>query len=228
MKWDFDHALAIGEIGQEIVCRDVIEDRWSYMPLHDIAPRDGHGPRLTTDGAGITLPDARITKHGLSLAAEIKTKTSLTMGILSGEPEHGIDQDCYDHMRDYERRQGETVILIVVELFRIDRVPNSDEDVRMVPTTPAARLIDRLLKAENEELADHYLGLLREAVHSVNGILCAPLANLRPRPGRDNTGNAMCYFPRSQLRSDWLDSLNRRVLYRDRPRARRAGESEVS
>jgi hypothetical protein len=223
MKWSFDRALAIGDLGQEIVRRDLIADGWLVIRLHDMAPADGHGPRIDTDGQGITLPDLHATKHGYTLAPEIKTKTELTFGLITGQPEHGIDGHCYDEMREYERRTGVKVFLVVVEVFRVDHVPEEaewEEGIRMCTTT-RSRYVRWCLEADNDVDREECLEKLRASVHAVNGVRALAISQLGVRPNGD-----MVYFPRGQLRPDWLATLNRHVIAKDRGRAKRARESD--
>ena len=178
MRRTFDDALGFGEKGQDLVSAALRADGWLVMPIHQIPPHDGHGPRLEGAGEGITLPDFRATKLGYSLALDVKTKAEPTMGRLTEVPEHGIDRPCWEAMREYERRTEEAVFLVVVEW-------------------------------------------------SSGEILAARISHLRPRLSVMR-GVPMAYFPRSQLRTDWLETLNRHIVAKDRPRARRAADDQGS
>jgi hypothetical protein len=203
----FDHALVVGGVGQECVTRECIDDRWSVEELHEMRAHDGHGPRLRTDGDGVTEPDLRISKHGVSPCLEVKTKRGLTNGLLSGQPEHGIDRKCYDEMLDYQRRMGTRVYLVVVELFEIVGRPNPGD--RMYPTEP--KLFHVTKTGQTYTVDDDEIDVLRQWLRHHGGFLVVPVDQLRVRIQDDNRANSMVYFPRSQMRSDWIQTLNRSV-----------------
>jgi hypothetical protein len=207
----FEHALVVGGVGQECVTRECIEDRWAVEELHEMRAHDGHGPRLRTDGEGVTEPDLRISKHGVSPCLEVKTKRELTNGLLSGEPEHGIDRKCYDEMLDYQRRMGTRVYIVVVELFEI--VGRPDPGDRMVPTEPKLFHVTRT--GQTLTVDDGEIDLLRHGVRQRGGFLVAAIDQLRVRVQDDHRGNSMVYFPRNQMRSDWIQTLNRSVAARN-------------
>jgi hypothetical protein len=105
----FEESLARGRVIEDWVADVLRRDRWSVIPLRDQPAGPGHGPRLEE----MNLPDLQCTKHGQTIAVEVKGKTRADMGRLTKELEHGIDQGSYDSCRAYERIMP--TFLIVVE-----------------------------------------------------------------------------------------------------------------
>jgi hypothetical protein len=99
------------------------------------------------------------------------------------------------------------VYLVVVELFEIVGQPEPGD--RMVPTEK--KLFHVTKNGPIYTVEDDEIDLLRQWVRRRNGFLVAPVDQLRPRIQDDHRSNSMAYFPRSQLRSDWIQTLNRSV-----------------
>lgn len=115
MTTQFEMSLARGRAIEDWAIGQLLRDRWSVIRLADQPVSAGHGPRLD-GGNNPTLPDLQIMKHGQTLAVEVKGKTSATDGRLSGEPEHGVDQACWDSCVEYDRLMP--TFLLIVEAGR--------------------------------------------------------------------------------------------------------------
>jgi hypothetical protein len=114
MTSDFDSCLEMGEVAVEWVHEELVRDRWLVIRHDKLPPEDDHGPRSTGRGGELTLPDLQATKHGKTIAVEVKGKTTASDGRISGEPEHGIDERLYDDYVDYDRQMP--TFIVIVEL----------------------------------------------------------------------------------------------------------------
>jgi hypothetical protein len=105
----FDASLARGRVIEDWVADELRRDMWSIIRLADQPVGLGHGPRIDE----LNLPDLQIMKHGQTVAVEVKGKTAASMGQLSKQLEHGIDQRSWDSCLNYERRFMPTFLVIV-------------------------------------------------------------------------------------------------------------------
>jgi hypothetical protein len=113
MNRSFDDNLRMGDVARDWVADRLMSERWSVVPLDKIPASNGHGPRSSGRGGLLTLPDLQITKHGTTLAVEVKGKTIAWPGKLSGELEHGIEERLYDDYLDYDRQIMPTFVVVV-------------------------------------------------------------------------------------------------------------------
>lgn len=102
-----------GAVARDYVVDRLISERFGCLKLDEIPASNKHGPRSSGRGGELTLPDLQITKHGITLAVEVKGKEVATFGKLSGELEHGTEQRLYDDYRDYDRQYMPTFIIVV-------------------------------------------------------------------------------------------------------------------
>ena len=111
MQRGFDEALQFGGVIEQYVAQRLHDDGWRVIALANLPSSNGHGPRVL--GMEHSPPDLQATKHGKSVAVEVKAKTHPTWGRLSQEWEHGIDQCCWDAYNEYNRLMLPTFLIVI-------------------------------------------------------------------------------------------------------------------
>lgn len=198
MNRPFDHALFLGQIGENWVCRKAREagfliERNSAEPVVN-----GLGPRAySADYASIPRPDFVFSKRGANITAEIKTKSDRTVGQITGAEETGIDYRRWIDYRDYQRATGNRVLLLNVEYIgRRARGRLADWLIQM----PEAR-------KEFEEIGATTYYYPATAVLG-QWIECLTPSLDRPTPCN---GKEMIYFAISQFATDWLALMDKAI-----------------
>jgi hypothetical protein len=113
----FQDNLIFGRIGENTVAKLLQRHGYSIESNRDGQVKNGRGPAMETQQGNISQPDFTISRQGVSLAAEIKTKSARTFGIKTQQWETGIDHDKWSMYRDYQRETGKQVLLFIVEYF---------------------------------------------------------------------------------------------------------------
>lgn len=115
MQRTFDENRLLGTVGEYAIEKLLGRHGYSFENNADAMARDGRGPSMITAHGKIPRPDFTLSRRGVSIAAEIKTKTDRTRGRYTGDVETGIDYRKWCDYKDYERETGTPVLLVFVE-----------------------------------------------------------------------------------------------------------------
>jgi hypothetical protein len=189
MKRPFDQATILGQIGENTVCRMLRDADFSVERNCDGLPRDGRGPSVAVPGKEpIPRPDLVVSNRGVSIPAEVKTKTDRTKGILTKEWETGIDHKRWIDYRDFERATGQQMVLVIVEY---------------------SKTVAQWLLANERINSDFERNGRTDFVQAPDHVMAQWLASLNPSLNKPTFcyGKSMVYFAVRQFRNDWLEFL---------------------
>jgi hypothetical protein len=113
----FDDNLAIGQWGEDLVFQGLRRTRFMIERTHELKAGAGRGPRIYGATDEIIPVDFRVCLDGIWIGLEVKTKTQISTGRITGKPEHGIDWPDWWNLREYEQRTRERVFLVIVEAW---------------------------------------------------------------------------------------------------------------
>jgi len=189
MKRPFDQALILGQIGENTASWYLRKIGFNVERNCDGLIINRRGPSMQVPGqAQIPRPDLAISKRGVVIPAEVKTKSDRTLGRLTNEWETGFDHRRWIDYLDYERATGLRVLMIFVEYTW--------------PGLASYLLRDPRLITEVEET-----GRTTKKAEP-DAILAQWLQDLAPSLGGQPTlceGREMIYFAIAQFRQkDWL------------------------
>lgn len=103
-----------GRAGEQRVSAWFQERGWYVIPSYDYSGSErDKAPKLKGLLDGFPVPDLDIARNGCRRWVEVKVKKSAIMGIISGEPEHGIEH--YDDYMRVARETGTEAWLAILE-----------------------------------------------------------------------------------------------------------------
>jgi hypothetical protein len=190
---EFEKSLIIGQIGENSVTWILRREQHNVERNCDGLVIDGRGPAMATPGGSIPRPDLAVSKRGVSVAVEVKTKCDRTTGIITGKVETGIDYQKWLDYQEYERQTGIPVMLVVPEYL----FPGSAE----------------MLLNSTRALGEWEKNKRTTVVARPDNILAQWLKELQPslrHPTRCN-GQEMIYFAVEQFHKDCLALLRSHI-----------------
>jgi hypothetical protein len=115
MNRTFDDSLILGQIGENTVEEMLVKRGFHVENNASSVMHDGRGPAVETIVGNIPRPDFTVSRRGISIATEIKTKTDRTCGRLTNQVETGIDFKKWNDYKDYTRANGAPVFFFFIE-----------------------------------------------------------------------------------------------------------------
>lgn len=113
---DFDR---LGKFGERLWGNIMKSSGFTYVPLCDLPPANGKGPRM--QGTGDILPDFDSTTKGRRFYLDSKVKKHYAVfRNACNESRHGVDRKCYEAYTTIAIQNRSKSLLGIVELFGAD------------------------------------------------------------------------------------------------------------
>jgi len=105
-----------GRAGEHLVAGFLKARGWYVIPSYDYSGEDGDKPpRLEGRAEALPVPDLDVSRDGVRVWIEVKTKAAPTYTRKTGQLEHGIPLRHYHAYRRVQRITGCRVWLFIVE-----------------------------------------------------------------------------------------------------------------
>lgn len=182
----FDRRLALGQIGENTVVSCLEQEQFNVERNCDGLVIDHRGPSMLTPQGKIPRPDLTISQCGVSIPAEVKTKTNRTKGIITGEVETGIDATKWQDYQEYSRKTGLPVLLVFCEYL----YPGALDKLTSMPEVQA-----EWAKQQRTTVTAKPDSIFAQWLHHLTPSLSHP---------KYCHGRPMFYFSIWQFEEDWL------------------------